>query len=270
MGVLQTLLSLDTTYVLIALFTVFFTVEQIVNTPIRIKDRFNHFIQNALLQVTLVVLNLFWSSVIVLAIGWVNAQQVGLLHHIELPFWASLLAGVMVYDMTAYWFHRMAHRIPLLWRFHRVHHSDNAMDSSTSFRSHPFEIMIVFGASDILATAVFGPMPMALGLYTLVLIPFFMLQHTSLRFPPWLDKTVGLVITTPNLHKIHHEKDQFHTDSNYADIFILWDRLFGTFTYKPADQLNIGLNEFSKPEQHSFWYLMRSPFINLVRKSPGE
>lgn len=267
MDTLQYLLNLNTTYVLIALFTIFFTLEQLVNKPFQLKERINHFTQNALLQITLIVLNLFWSTVIVMVIEWLNRHQAGLLHYIKLPFWASLIAGVMLYDLTAYWFHRMAHRIPVLWRLHRVHHSDNAMDASTTFRSHPFEIMFVFGASDILATAIFGPSPMALGLYALLLIPFFILQHTRLRFPAWLDKTLGLLITTPNLHKIHHEQDQYHTDSNYADIFILWDRLFGTFTYKPVNQLNIGLKEFNRPEQHSFWYLMRSPFISIERKS---
>jgi len=270
MEALQYLLNLNTTYVLIGLFTVFFTLEQFVNKPFRLKERINHSIQNALLQGTFIVLNLFWSTLIVLAIESLNRNEIGLLHRIELPFWIELVVGVMLYDLTAYWFHRMAHTIPVLWRLHRVLHSDNAMDSSTSFRSHPIEIMVVFGASDILATALFGPSSMALGLYALLLIPFFVLQHTTLRFPAWLDKTIGLVITTPNLHKIHHEQDQFHTDSNYADIFILWDRLFGTFTYKPADQLNIGLKEFNKPEQHSFWYLMRSPFLSIERRKTED
>jgi sterol desaturase/sphingolipid hydroxylase (fatty acid hydroxylase superfamily) len=80
-----------------------------------------------------------------------------------------------------------------------------------------------------------------------------------------LDKTVGLVITTPNLHKIHHDQDQNFTDSNFADIFILWDRIFGTYTYKPADQVKFGLKEFEKEEKQTFWYLLRSPFITIER-----
>lgn len=82
---------------------------------------------------------------------------------------------------------------------------------------------------------------------------------------PWVDKTFGLVFTTPNIHKVHHEKDQHYTDSNYADIFILWDRLFGTYKYKPAEQIQIGLEEFDDAKKQTFWYLFKSPFLNLKR-----
>lgn len=73
------------------------------------------------------------------------------------------------------------------------------------------------------------------------------------------------MFTTPNIHKVHHEKDQHYTDSNYADIFILWDRLFGTYKYKPAEELNIGLDEFDDDKKQTFWYLFKSPFLNIRR-----
>jgi sterol desaturase/sphingolipid hydroxylase (fatty acid hydroxylase superfamily) len=88
--------------------------------------------------------------------------------------------------------------------------------------------------------------------------------------PAWLDKTVGLVFTTPNFHKIHHEQDQYYTDSNFADIFILWDRIFGTFKYKPPGQVKYGLKEFEDPRKQTFWYLMISPFISMGRVSSEE
>ena len=270
MKILEALLNLNYTYLLIGLFVVFFTLEQVLSTQFRFTDRARHVGHNAMFQVLLIVINIFWASVIVFTVDWLHQNKIGLFNQIEIPLWVGLIAGLMLYDMSAYWFHRMAHRIPFVWRFHRMHHSDTTMDSSTTFRGHPLEILFWFGASDMVATAVFGLHPMALGLYALILIPFLVIEHTNLRFPMWLDKTVGLVITTPNLHKIHHDRDQHYTDSNYADIFILWDRLFGTFKYKPADQINFGLDEFDAPEKQTFWYLLRSPFLKIERKISGK
>ena len=90
-----------------------------------------------------------------------------------------------------------------------------------------------------------------------------MLLDSNLKFPTWLDKTVGLVFTTPNLHKIHHEQDQYYTDSNYADILILWDKLFGSFKFKPVAYIKLGLKEFDSPRQQTFWYAMISPFVKM-------
>ena len=144
------------------------------------------------------------------------------------------------------------------------------MDASTNFRGHPIELMLWFGTSNIIAAAVFGLDLLSLGIYFLVATPFFFLEHANLRFPAWIDKTFGLVFTTPNLHKIHHEQDQFYTDSNFADIFILWDRFFGTYKYKPANEIKFGLKEFDDDKKQTFWYLFRSPFMNINRISSGE
>jgi sterol desaturase/sphingolipid hydroxylase (fatty acid hydroxylase superfamily) len=170
-------------------------------------------------------------------------------------------------DMITYWFHRMSHKVPVLWRFHRIHHSDTTMDSTTYFRSHPVEILFWFGFSNILAAGIFGLDLLTLGLYFVVVTPFFILDHNNLRFPVLPDKTFGQVITTPNLHKIHHEQEQYFTDSNFADIFILWDRLFGTYKYKPVEEIKFGLKEFDENKKQTFWYLFISPVFDIKRKS---
>ncbi len=261
METLERLLALNYTYLLIGLFALFFTLEQLLHQDDSLHKKAAHSINNLVIQGIMYVCNIFWATVIVLAIDWLHLHKVGLLHWIDIPLWLRLVLGVMLYDMTAYWFHRIEHRVPVLWRFHKVHHSDTDMDASTNFRAHPVEILFWFGASDILATALFGLDGLALGLYGLILIPFFVFQHTKLNFPTWVDKSFGLLIATPNLHKIHHDQDQRFTDSNYADIFILWDRLFGSFRYKPVEEVKFGLKEFEEPGKQSFWYLMASPFL---------
>lgn len=265
MQTLETLLSINLDYLILGLIVIFFTLEQVFGTQFKFDKRLHHLSNNFLMYVVLFLLNIFWASVIVFSIKWVNNIEFGLFYWIEVPFLAKLFVGIALFDFTAYWFHRMAHKFPLVWRFHRVHHSDTTMDSSTFLRAHPLELMIWFATSEIVASAIFGLDIAILGVYYLILFPMFFLEHANFRYPKWLDKTFGLIITTPNLHKVHHEQDEYYTNSNYADIFIIWDRLFGTFKYKPVEDITFGLAEFDSPKKQSFWYLIISPFLNIKR-----
>jgi len=266
MKVLEFLLSIDLNYIVIGLIAVFFTLEQILNTQFSFRGRGKHFWQSFLFQILFVFVNIFWATVSVFIIEWLNQNEIGLFYLIEIPFWSKLILGLLLLDLTSYWFHRLSHLVPLIWRFHRVHHSDTSMDSSTYFRAHPIEIFLWFGTGTILACSLFGLDLLIVGFYFLVLTPFQIIGHTNLLFPAWLDRTLGLFITTPNLHKIHHDQDQQFTDSNYADIFILWDRIFGTFKQKPVEQVKLGLIEFDEDKKQTFWYLIKSPFIKIAKE----
>ena len=270
MDYLNRLLSINPNYILIGFTVLFYSLEQILNTQFKFTKRPRHLFQNILFFGAFFVANLFYASVLVYSIEWLNSHRIGILYFFEIPLWLKLLLGVILFDFVTYWFHRMAHISPLVWRFHRIHHSDTSMDASTNFRAHPIELILWFGTSNILAAGIFGLDLLSLGLYFLVATPFFFLEHANIGFPQWLDKTVGLVFTTPNLHKIHHEQDQYYTDSNYADIFIIWDRLFGTFKYKTVEEIKFGLKEFDEEKKQSFWYLIRSPFFKVKRISSEE
>lgn len=265
MNTLNKLLAIDLNYIFIGMMVLFYSLEQLLNTQFKFKKRPQHLLHNILFQIVFYLANLLWATVTVFSIEWFNNHKIGLFYFFELPIWLKLVLGVMIFDFVSYWFHRMAHITPVLWRFHRVHHSDTSMDASTFFRGHPLESFLWFGTSNIIAAGLFGLDLFSLGLYFLVATPFFFLEHSNLRFPKWLDKTVGLVFTTPNIHKVHHEQDQYYTDSNFSDIFILWDRFFGTFKYKPPGEINFGLKEFEDDKKQTFWYLIRSPFINMGR-----
>ena len=266
MDTINSFLAINLNYIIITLMVIFYTLEQVLNTQFSFKKRPRHLVHNLLFQIVLFFLvYLFWATVTVFSIEWLNKNEIGLFYMINMPLWLKLVLGVAMIDMVTYWFHRVAHRVPFLWRFHRVHHSDTSVDASTNFRAHPLELIFWFGTSNIIAAAIFGLDLLTLGLYFLITAPIFFLEHTNLRFPAWLDKTVGLVFTTPNMHKIHHEQDQYYTDSNYADIFILWDRLFGTFKYKPIQEIKFGLREFEDEKKQSFWWLLKSPFMNVKR-----
>lgn len=270
MQLLNKLLSIDFNYYLIGLMVLFYSLEQLTTTQFRFSKRPQHLLHNILFQVVFYVGNIFWAVFTVFSIDWLNTHELGLFYLIQVPVWVKLIAGVAMIDMVTYWFHRLSHKVPFLWRFHRVHHSDTSMDASTNFRSHPIELIFWFGTSNIIAAGIFGLDNITLGLYFLVATPFFFLEHSNLRFPKWLDKTFGLVFTTPNLHKIHHEQNQYYTDSNFSDVFILWDRLFGTYKYKPVEEINFGLKEFQEGEKQTFWYLIKSPFISIKRVTSGK
>lgn len=261
---LDFLLSIDLNYIVIGLIAIFFSLEQLLKTQFSFKNRGRHLWQGFLFQIVFILLNIFWAILFVNAIEWLNQYEIGLFFILELPFWIKAVLGIAILDLSAYWFHRISHLVPIIWRFHRVHHSDTSMDSTTYFRAHPFEVYLWFGSATILASAIFGFDLSILGLYFLVLTLFQILGHSNLRFPNWIDSSFGLIITTPNLHKIHHDQDQYYTDSNFADIFILWDRIFGTYKHKAVDQIKFGLAEFEEEKKQTFWYLVRSPFFNSI------
>ncbi len=270
MEIVNKLLAINFNYIVIGMIIIFYSLEQVLNNQFTFRKRPQHLFHNLLYQVVFFLINIFWALFTVYCIDWLNKKQVGLFYFIQVPFWIKLILGVIMFDFVTYWFHRIAHKSPLVWRFHRVHHSDTTMDSSTYFRGHPVEIFGWFGVSNIVAAGIFGLDLYTLGLYFLVATPFIFLEHSNFRFPKWLDNTVGLVFTTPNLHKVHHDQDQHYTDSNFSDIFIIWDRLFGTFKWKPVEQIKFGLKEFDEDKKQTFWYLMKAPFLQVKRISTDE
>ena len=265
MEILDILLNINPNYMIIGLLAVFFTLEQVSATPFSFKQRGKHLFQNLLFQIVLTLLNLFFVSIQVYSIGWLNSNEIGILYLVELPFWIKLFLGVVLYDFTTYWIHRASHKIPLLWRLHRVHHSDTTMDSSTTFRFHPLELILIYQTGNILTAGIFGTDLTSMAVYYIIIYIFFFLEHSNLNYPKWLNNSFGLIFVMPDHHRVHHHQEQFYTDSNFADIFIVWDRIFGTFKLIPVEQMKYGLIEFEGEKKQSFLYLMKSPFINMKR-----
>lgn len=265
--ILNTILNINQNYLIIGLLVVFFTLEQVTTTPFRFKQRGKHLLENSLFQIVLTGLNIFFVAIQVYSIEWLNAQEIGLFYLVALPFWVKLILGVVLYDLTTYWVHRASHKVPLLWRLHRVHHSDTTMDSSTTLRFHPLELVLIYQTGNIVTAGLFGTDVNSMVLYYFIIYIFLFLEHSNLRYPKWLNNTLGLVFVMPDHHRVHHQQEQFYTDSNFADIFIIWDRLFGTFKMMPVEQMKYGLVEFEGEKKQSFLYLMKSPFIKMKRIS---
>lgn len=270
MEILDKILSINPNYIIIGLLAVFFTLEQVSGTPFSFKQRGNHLFQNILFQIVLTILNIIFVSIQVYCIEWLNRNEIGLLYLVELPFWSKLFLSVVLYDLTTYWIHRASHKIPILWRLHRVHHSDTTMDSSTTFRFHPLELILIYQTGNILTAGIFGTDVTSMALYYFIIYIFFFLEHSNLNYPKWLNSTFGLIFVMPDHHRVHHHQEQFYTDSNFADIFIIWDRIFGTFKLIQVEEIKYGLKEFEPEEKQTFLYLMKSPFIDIKRIETDE
>ncbi len=263
-SIIKSINSLDGNYIIIFLIALFYSFEFLLGTPFKFDKRINHFFNNFVFMLAFYLANLAFAVVQVSLINWSAIHQFGLFHWIDVPLWLKVILGVMCLDFTSYWFHRMAHTSPLLWRLHRVHHSDTTMDTSTFFRGHPFEVL-VFGTSSIVACIIFGIELQILGVYFIIQLPFLVAQHANIQLPDWTDKVFGKVFITPNIHKVHHDQKQYYTDSNFADIFVFWDKLFGTYKYISVKSLQYGLKEFDANKKQTFWYLMISPFMKIDR-----
>ena len=164
----------------------------------------------------------------VVAAQWSQAQSFGFLHKWAAPPALAVVTTIIVRSLLAYGLHRLAHVSPALWRIHSVHHCDTAVDLSSGLRHHPLELLYVALASASVA-ALLGLSAAALAAYELAAVAFALWTHANLRLPERLDRGIGSVVVTPAVHHVHHSARQVETDSNYGEVFTLWDRLFGTY-----------------------------------------
>lgn len=152
----------------------------------------------------------------------------GLTHVMDLSWTAVLLATLLLDSFAAYWVHRVMHATPLLWRLHRVHHSDHAVDVSTSLRNHPLELLVTVPSSVIVVLILGSPPSVVLATQT-IFMAVTIWEHADIELPNSLDRMLSLAIVTPSRHRVHHGVDRKDHDSNFGDFLTLWDQLFGTF-----------------------------------------
>jgi sterol desaturase/sphingolipid hydroxylase (fatty acid hydroxylase superfamily) len=191
------------------------------------------------------------SSVPVLSVGsaqWAASHGVGLLNWIAAPWWMALPCTLLVKSLSQYVFHLVAHKNPLLWRLHRVHHCDVHLDVSSALRNHPLELLASI-AFTIPVTMAFGLSPVVLAVYEGVEVFVNMFTHTNIRLPDIVERYARSLLVTPDMHRLHHSAYQVETDSNYGNVFSFWDRLFGTYrgeTIQSGETFRFGLDDVSR------------------------
>jgi sterol desaturase/sphingolipid hydroxylase (fatty acid hydroxylase superfamily) len=177
---------------------------------------------------------------------------------------ARTCAALLWLDATLWVWHVANHRVPLLWRFHAVHHLDGDLDASTALRFHPGEIAfstlyraLQVGLFSIDARTLFG--------WELAVLLSVQLHHSNLRLPPKVDRALRYVIATPRMHGMHHSVEEAERNSNFANLLTVWDRLFGTFRSPERDSIAIGLPGFSGENEQSLGAALTLPFAGPSR-----
>lgn len=222
---------------------------------------------NLAVSVTNVVLVrlLFPSATVGFAI-FAQTQQWGLFNLVSLapvPLWLSTLVSLVFLDWVIWLQHLAFHKVPWLWRLHRMHHADQDIDLSTGLRFHPVEILLsmLIKAAAIIAL---GVPPLAALMFEVILNATSMFNHSNLRLPEKVDAWLRLVVVTPDMHRVHHSVLPRETHSNFGFNTPWWDRLSGTYRAQPQHGhlgMSIGLPYFRQQRDQRYDRLLAQPFL---------
>jgi sterol desaturase/sphingolipid hydroxylase (fatty acid hydroxylase superfamily) len=190
------------------------------------------------------------------------AHGVGLLQLWNGPTLVEWGLAWIALDALMYLQHRLMHRIPWLWRLHRVHHTDRDLDASTALRFHPLEIALSMGFK-MLAVIALGAEPEAVLLFEILLNASALFAHANLRLPDRIERVLGAIVVTPATHRVHHAPDRLRTDSNYGSVLVLWDRLFGSYRgqRRAPDGQGFGVAEFADRDDRVL-RLLAQPWVD--------
>ena len=242
--------------ILVAAYTLFWGWESVASARRNAGFRFRRARNMALTLVSFLLGGATGAALLWLS-AYVASRQWGLLPQTHWPDWALCIAGLLILDMTDYWRHRLSHNLPILWRLHRVHHTDIAMDVTTTFRNHPIEMALrpLFLA---VAVAAFGVPPLAVLIQPLLQLPVLVFQHANVKLPPALDRALSWLIVTPGMHLAHHSRTEPETNSNYATWLGLWDTLF--LTREHASPAALGLDGHDTARHQTLVGMLATPW----------
>ena len=197
-----------------------------------------------------------------------NERQRGLLYIVPMPKAARTIAAVVLLDYTLYWWHVLAHRVPLLWRFHQAHHLDREMDATTALRFHFGEISlsVLFRAAQVL---VLGPTPAGLRAWQSFLFVCILFHHANIRLPLVWERVLARFVVTPRLHGIHHSVAPEEVNSNWSSGLTVWDWLHGTLqTEVPQETIIIGVEGYRDDSDQELLNVLTLPFREAAAVPP--
>ena len=254
--------SLQRSLILVGGITFFWSIESLIPLFKFNYSKLRHALPNFFFTLTTVLVNFSLAFILLLVSDWVSINGFGLLNYQNLlPLSAYLILGVIFLDLIgAYLPHYVQHKVKFLWKIHLVHHSDHKVDTTTANRHHPFESIIRY-VFTLFAVAILGANMGLVFLYQSLSVVLSQFNHANINISPNLDKFLSYIIVTPNMHKIHHHYMLPYTDSNYGNIFSIWDRLFGTFMKLDKDKIVYGVDVFPDEVKNSNLIdLLKQPF----------
>jgi sterol desaturase/sphingolipid hydroxylase (fatty acid hydroxylase superfamily) len=223
--------------------------------------KLNHAAVNFAFTVIHLIIHSLLAIFIVRLSDWCQSHSFGIVHWTKANIGWSVLIGVLALDFSSWWVHWVMHRQPLLWRFHLIHHSDSKVDVTTGLRHHPGDSMLR-GVFFILFIFISGAPMYAVMIYQTLVVAFTAFTHANISLPVAIDKWLSYLLISPNMHKVHHHRLQPYTDSNYGAIFSIWDRLLGTFSHLPMQDIRYGIDRYYPAEKdEDLGTLLKKPFL---------
>ncbi|MES2410625.1 MAG: sterol desaturase family protein [Bacteroidota bacterium] len=207
---------------------------------------------NIFFTVTTIIVNFCLAFILLNTAEWTIKNDFGLLNWLpKFNIWINTIVGLLLLDLIgAYLAHLVEHKVKFLWRFHLVHHTDTWIDTTSANRHHPGESVLRFIFTTLGVLIVGAPMWMVF-LYQTLSVVATQFTHANIVLPKKFDRILSYVIVSPDMHKVHHHYVLPYTDSNYGNIFSVWDRLFGTFKTLDREKLIYGVDTHMKPEENN-------------------
>lgn len=249
------------TALLTGIFLLFMLIEAVIPLRQRKRSWIRRIIVNACMSAVAFVVGTFVvRSVSMNLIDRTSEHEFGLLHVLRLPLGVQFIAGFLLMDLTFYYWHRVNHVVPLLWRFHNVHHIDPDMDVSTSFRFHFVEIFYSTGFR-VLQVGLIGIAPITYVVYEILFQCATMFHHSNMRLPIRVERWLNKIVVTPRMHGIHHSAVRGETNSNYSVIFRWWDAIHRSLRLGVHQaEITIGVPGYQEPGDNGLWHLICLPF----------
>jgi sterol desaturase/sphingolipid hydroxylase (fatty acid hydroxylase superfamily) len=215
-------------------------------------NKWQHAGINIFFTLTTIIVNFCLAFILLKTAQWTVDNQFGILNWLpKMNAWLFAIVGLLLLDLIgAYLAHLVEHKVKFLWRFHLIHHTDTWIDTTSGNRNHPGESVIRFVFTTFGVLAVGSPMWMVF-LYQTLSVVATQFTHANIVLPKNIDKLMSYFLVSPDMHKVHHHYVLPYTDSNYGNIFSVWDRLFGTFKTLDREKLIFGVDTHMKPEEHN-------------------
>ena len=224
--------------------------------------KWKHAVPNIFFTLTTILINFLLAFLLLNTSDWTVANDFGIINWLpEIPLWLYVLIGVLLLDFIgAYLAHYIEHKVKPLWMVHLVHHTDHKVDTTTANRHHPLESMIRFSFT-LLGVFIIGTPIAIVMLYQAMSLIATQFSHANIKLPKSIDNALSWVVVSPDMHKVHHHNVLPYTDSNYGNIFAIWDRIFGTFMTLDSDKIIYGVDVFPNEEENGkIWTLLKQPF----------
>ncbi|MFC4097545.1 sterol desaturase family protein [Euzebyella saccharophila] len=266
----ETIPSLHRSLILVGGITFFWVLEGAVPLVRFSYKKWNHALPNFFFTLTTIIVNFALAFLLLKTADWTVSNEFGIINWLpEMPLWAYVLLGVLFLDFIgAYLAHLTEHKVKSLWMIHLVHHTDHNVDTTTANRHHPLESVIRFMFTLLGVFLVGTPIGIVM-LYQSLSLVASQFGHANIKLPKKVDKLISYVFVSPDMHKVHHHYKLPFTDSNYGNIFSIWDRIFGTYMQYDRDAIVYGVDTFpDEVENSSIKGLLKQPF-HRYRKPTG-